>query len=170
MKACAFLMNTAILMHLEFLFGLSKEKSQSSSYYNQQLLQANPSLKYLKDDWQVQGWKASCLRTFHCKLVFQFSSAVIAPEKCWFFFLNQTLVQSHVSRSWDFKGKNANLKTLTGNIMKIIVSWALTLIFFPHSSLSPTRFSLHLKGPVSLSAGRDWLPNCIRLVYWLIGL
>lgn len=47
MKACTFLINSAILMHFEFLFGLSKEKIQSSSYYNQHLLQADPSSKIL---------------------------------------------------------------------------------------------------------------------------
>lgn len=162
MKACTFLMNTAILMHFEFLFGLSKEKSQSSSYYNQHLLQADPSPKTLERWLTSPRMKDSLFKNFPLQIGISVFFCSCSTWKCVCYFKIRLLC---TSRSWEFKGKNANLKTVTGNIMKVTVSWALTLVFFAHSSLSPTHFSPHLKGLVPLPAGRDWLPNCTRLVH-----
>lgn len=160
MKAFTFLMNTATLMHFEFLFGLSREKVNPAATIISIFYRLIQALKHLKDDWQVRGWKTHCLGTFHCKLVFEISSAVTAPENVFVFFFSSDMPPGAANSRKKCQFENFNWQHYESYCLLSI-----DIRIFSHSSLSPTLFSPHLKGLVSLPAGRDWLPNCTGLAH-----
>lgn len=84
-KVCTFHMNTAMVMPFR-IFNWTKQRTKvnPAAIIISIFYKLIPVLKHLQDDWQFQGWKIHGLRTFNCKLIFQFSSEVTAPENLFF--------------------------------------------------------------------------------------
>lgn len=83
-KAALFKWTLAVLMPFTiFIWAKQSTKVNPAAIIISICYKPIQALKHLQDDWHFQAWNIHSLITFHCKLIFQFSSAVIT---LFFFF------------------------------------------------------------------------------------